>query len=368
MGGNQGSIDPFGLNFYGGQSGLGSLGKASASGLDGIAASPRESSMYSWGKFVNPSETLGRSTNDLWGQAERLATQKAYASSGKPRSHSGYASGRVKRPTVSRDAIETEFRSMYGPGLGPRTPTMQTPPVEWVNPMGGNKKQRKRWYRENLPGQGFQYQSPESRGMWSAPPLSRKDRAMDKLVFGYAAGGIVDAMPDPETYAQGGAESGMQSFQLPEMDPGMKSRQSIVENAILAISNPAQHPNPEMARLDFVEAFGESAYAKLESRVLGMGSSPSLEGGLVEQGFSAGGPVPLGDGMSDSVPANIDGVEPVALSEGEFVVPADVVSGLGNGSTNAGAQRLSELMANVRQSRTGTTSQAPPINAKAMVG
>jgi hypothetical protein len=357
MGGDQGSIDPFGLNFYGGQQGLGSLGRASASGLDGIAASPRESSMYSWEKFVNPSETMGISTNDLWGQAKRLATEKAYASSGKPRSHSGYASGRVKRPTVSRDAIETEFRSMYGPGLGPKTPTMQTPPVEWVNPMGGNKKQRKRWYRENLPGQGFQYQSPEARGVWSDP-----------TPFGYSAGGIVDAMPAPEAYAQEEMESGMQSFQLPEMDAGMKSRQSIVENAILAISNPAQHPNPEMARLDFVEAFGESAYAKLESRVLGRESSPSPEGGLVEQGFNAGGPVPVGDGMSDSVPANIDGVEPVALSEGEFVVPADVVSGLGNGSTNAGAQRLSELMANVRQSRTGTTSQAPPINAKAMVG
>jgi len=354
MGGDQGSIDPFGLNFYGGQQGLGSLGKASASGLDGIAASPRRNSMYSWENFVNPSETMGRPTGSLWDKATRIVNERNRAER-RPPSRQPVRHGN-RRPPL-REQIESQFRSMYGPGGGPRTPTMQTDPVEWVNPMGKNKKQIKRWYRENLPGQGFQYQSPEARGVWSDP-----------TPFGYSAGGIVDAMPAPEAYAQEEMESGMQSFQLPEMDAGMKSRQSIVENAILAISNPAQHPNPEMARLDFVEAFGESAYAKLESRVLGRESSPSPEGGLVEQGFNAGGPVPVGDGMSDSVPANIDGVEPVALSEGEFVVPADVVSGLGNGSTNAGAQRLSELMADVRQSRTGTTSQAPPINAKAMVG
>ena len=355
MGGSQGSSDPFGLNFYGEQEGLGSLGKASASGLDGIAASPRRNSMYSWEKSVNPSKTMGRSTGSLWDEATRIVNARNRAENRPPSRTRARHWGSF--PNTERQ-IEDQFRSMYGPGLGgPRTPTMQTDPVEWVNPMGKNKKQRKRWYRENLPGQGFQYQSPEARGVWSDP-----------TPFGYSGGGIVDAMPAPDAYTQEEMESGTQSFQLPEMDPDMQSRQSVVDNAILAISNPAQHPNPERARLDFIEAFGELAYAKLESRVLGRESSPSPEGGLVEQGFNAGGPVPVGDGMSDSVPANIDGVEPVALSEGEFVVPADVVSGLGNGSTNAGAQRLNELMSNVRQSRTGTTNQAPPINAKAMVG
>jgi len=357
MGGGQGHQgDPFGLNFYEGQEGLGSLGKASASGLDGIAARPQESPIYSWERFVNPSKTMGRSTESLWDDATRMVNARNRAKDTTPsRVRARHWSDQA--PT-RRMQIESQFRRMYTPGLGgPRTPTMQTDPVEWVNPMGKNKKQRKRWYRENLPGQGFQYQSPEARGVWSDP-----------TPFGYSGGGIVDAMPATDTYAQEEMESGTQSFQLPEMDPGMQSRQSIVENAILAISNPAQHPNPEMARVDFVEAFGELAYSKLEARVLGREPSPSPKEGLVEQGFNAGGPVPLGDGMSDSVPANIDGVEPVALSEGEFVVPADVVSGLGNGSTNAGAQRLNELMANVRHSRTGTTNQAPPINARAMVG
>ena len=47
------------------------------------------------------------------------------------------------------------------------------------------------------------------------------------------------------------------------------------------------------------------------------------------------------DGMADQVPASIDNSRPAALSDGEFVIPADVVSHLGNGNSNAGAKRLS---------------------------
>ena len=71
-----------------------------------------------------------------------------------------------------------------------------------------------------------------------------------------------------------------------------------------------------------------------------------------------------GDGMSDSIRANIDGTMEARLSDGEFVVPADVVSGLGNGSSDAGADRLYTMMDRVRKERTGTTKQAPEINAR----
>ena len=71
-----------------------------------------------------------------------------------------------------------------------------------------------------------------------------------------------------------------------------------------------------------------------------------------------------GDGMSDSIKANIDGTMEARLSDGEFVVPADVVSGLGNGSSDAGADRLYNMMDRVRKERTGTTRQAPEINAR----
>ena len=71
-----------------------------------------------------------------------------------------------------------------------------------------------------------------------------------------------------------------------------------------------------------------------------------------------------GDGMSDSIRANIDGTMEARLSDGEFVLPADVVSGLGNGSSDAGADRLYTMMDRVRKERTGTTKQAPEINAR----
>jgi hypothetical protein len=69
------------------------------------------------------------------------------------------------------------------------------------------------------------------------------------------------------------------------------------------------------------------------------------------------------DGMADKVPANIDGQQPAALSDGEFVIPADVVSHLGNGNSNAGAKALYDMMAQVRRDRTGNSKQGKQINA-----
>lgn len=71
-----------------------------------------------------------------------------------------------------------------------------------------------------------------------------------------------------------------------------------------------------------------------------------------------------GDGMSDNIPASISGKQPARLADGEFVVPADVVSGLGNGSTDAGAKHLYSMMDKVRKARTGTKKQGREINPR----
>lgn len=70
-----------------------------------------------------------------------------------------------------------------------------------------------------------------------------------------------------------------------------------------------------------------------------------------------------GDGMSDSIPAVAEGGQPIRLTNEEFVVPADVVSGLGNGSSTAGARRLYEMMERVRQQRTGRQQQPAALDA-----
>ena len=79
------------------------------------------------------------------------------------------------------------------------------------------------------------------------------------------------------------------------------------------------------------------------------------EGGIPR--FLSGG----GDGMSDSIKAKIEGTQEARLADGEFVIPADVVSHLGNGSSKAGAKQLYDMMDRVRKARTGNPKQGREI-------
>lgn len=86
-----------------------------------------------------------------------------------------------------------------------------------------------------------------------------------------------------------------------------------------------------------------------------------------EPEYAKGGSVPRylqgeTDGMADKIPARIGRDQPAALSHGEFVVPADVVSHLGNGNSDAGAKKLYSMMDKIRQARTGTKKQGRKIN------
>ena len=87
-----------------------------------------------------------------------------------------------------------------------------------------------------------------------------------------------------------------------------------------------------------------------------LGLSSLAGGGYLETGGE------VGDGMSDEIEATIEGEQEARLSDGEFVIPADVVSHLGNGSSDAGAKRLYEMMDKVRTARTGTKKQGKEIN------
>ena len=78
---------------------------------------------------------------------------------------------------------------------------------------------------------------------------------------------------------------------------------------------------------------------------------------MVDEGMLDG----AGDGMDDMIPATLEGEQDVVLSDGEFIVPADVVSGLGNGSSDAGADALYEMMDRVREMRTGMTNQPEQV-------
>jgi hypothetical protein len=87
---------------------------------------------------------------------------------------------------------------------------------------------------------------------------------------------------------------------------------------------------------------------------------------LSPRGYSAGGIARHikgpGDGMSDSVPAVIDGQQPAALASGEFVIPADVVALLGNGDNDAGARALQQMVDRIRKEKTGQAQQPPRMD------
>lgn len=96
-----------------------------------------------------------------------------------------------------------------------------------------------------------------------------------------------------------------------------------------------------------------------------------MMGYQMPQAFAGGGLVPLagggkiaigpGGGLDDLIPTSIDGRRAAALSDGEFVIPADVVSMMGDGSSNAGARRLYDLVKQIRETKTGTERQAGPL-------
>ena len=104
----------------------------------------------------------------------------------------------------------------------------------------------------------------------------------------------------------------------------------------------------------FVEKYGTDAYLALREEVL-----QSLIPNAQTEGLIAG----VGNGgMDDDLRGNIGGKETIAVSQDEFIVPADVVSMLGDGSSDAGAKELYNMMDRVRTEKYGTTEQAKPIN------
>ena len=134
--------------------------------------------------------------------------------------------------------------------------------------------------------------------------------------------------------------------------------------AILAAAKMAKD-DAEAARKEARGATSKGGYAERAIR------SPSgsytfkkaASGGVMSLGMAQGRYLGgITDGMADKVPAHIDGKRPAALSDGEFVIPADVVSHLGNGNSNAGAKRLYEMMDRIRGARTGNAKQGKQIN------
>jgi hypothetical protein len=134
----------------------------------------------------------------------------------------------------------------------------------------------------------------------------------------------------------------------------------------------------ELAKMNPLAASGAQLNNAMAMAQMPSGAVPPTTGGLGQLNLARGGETynlgsysdggrllkGPGDGMSDNIPARIGKHQPARLAEGEFVVPADVVSHLGNGSTDAGAKRLYSMMDKVRKARTGNPKQGKQIKAE----
>lgn len=176
----------------------------------------------------------------------------------------------------------------------------------------------------------------------------------------YAQGGMLSKYARPDIPGIGKvrlSDGGITT--LAPMPPEARKSESddnekeLIAGAIAAIKGQAE--KPELALGRFLSKYGENALRDLVDQV----QSGALDSTVARSEGKMEGP---GDGMSDKIPAKVEGGQDVLLSDGEFVVPADVVSGLGNGSTDAGVRALHRMMDRVRSDRTGTKEQPEAVS------
>lgn len=155
----------------------------------------------------------------------------------------------------------------------------------------------------------------------------------------YAGGGAIEAMSNANAV---GANTG---YPMANIQPGAYAtpyQQPISRNVLTGSADTGVNPMT-----------GEMQFVRGGIANLGRYSDYASGGRMLK------GP---GDGMSDDIPATIAGKQPARLANEEFVVPADVVSHLGNGSSEAGAKQLYKMMERVRKARTGNKKQGKQIN------
>jgi hypothetical protein len=201
--------------------------------------------------------------------------------------------------------------------------------------------------------------------------------------MGYAEGGESHVYkPTYANYQQTpyDIQAAMQSYNPQSLPAGLPMQQQMVPQNIPQTAGYKIDPllmsgspvwKVEQARLAAEKAIADEAAAADAARYSDTGSGGGATGGLMPDAlrYANGGQMPNygghlggysdggrllkgpGDGVSDSIPATIGGKQPARLAEGEFVIPARIVSELGNGSTDAGAKRLYAMMDRIKAKR-----------------
>jgi len=223
----------------------------------------------------------------------------------------GEVQGPYTRPTRTVDPAVTEYNAKL----------MQRAQAEY------NQSPQLAAFRSALPNQGVY--DPQAGEAFQALQQQRQQQAQDAQAnqFGYKydplSNSVVKAQPSVDQYAE------LQK----QMDELRRQQSSLESNTGGFSTNFDSAANGGIMRLN--------------------------KGGYTLGGYSDGGRLLKGpgDGVSDDIPATIEGRQPARLADGEFVVPARIVSEIGNGSTDAGARRLYAMMDRVQQNRSKTTGK-----------
>ena len=216
----------------------------------------------------------------------------------------------TKQPEIKTDK-DMGQRYSYSPGT--------------VNPMA----------QPDVPAYGQQNQNFGREQTYFDPRYAKLNEEQAKNIYGFANGGPVENMSNSNAI---GASTGFPQSDIRTGAYSTPFQQPMGQNVVTGAQDAAV--NPYTGQAQFAAGGGVNDQYNLGSY---------SDGGRLLRG--------PGDGVSDDIPAMIGKKQPARLADGEFVVPARIVSELGNGSTEAGARKLYAMMERVQKARGKTVGK-----------
>ena len=230
------------------------------------------------------------------------------------------------RPPNTAPTISQATTAQPAP-ISTGTTTAQPTGIGSVLSMGAAPKSQP----ETVPQKGIASVFPSSIASDPVAPEEEEDDVLSETKSPYKASG----------YAEGGS-----------LEPEEKKARQIVQDAMEAIRG--EGDDPEGSLNTYLAYYGKDALQDLYKRMSGKEEVEEEDNYEPPEGMIKG----PGNGMDDMATARMaHGGQKVLLSNDEFIIPADVVSGLGDGSSESGARKLYAMMDRVRMDRTGNKKQ-----------
>jgi hypothetical protein len=206
-------------------------------------------------------------------------------------------------------------------------------------------------------GQTTQNISSDAYGLGRLSQLGSEQAMNQAKTLGYAEGGVASLdLQDPTVAPTSEPVASPETSVVTEIAKTQSNENEMRKLGLNAL-NSGNVPTNNYAPGSLASLAGAMKSQPVPPEASFVQNLTSARTGYAKGGYLNG----AGDGMSDSIPATIEGKQPARLADGEFVIPADVVSHLGNGSTKAGSKRLYAMLDRVRKARTGHTKQGKQI-------